>query len=111
MGNLFWLVGDMQGNRRETGDVKKKKKAVTSWVLEDLQESGQQGPQDISPTRTCVYARAHRHTDTHTHLYRYWPDVQDVPIKKAESNFRFLLCENPNQDRPHCFLTPVGISG
>lgn len=38
LGNLFWMVGDVQGGRRETGVAKK---AVTSWVLEDLQDSGQ----------------------------------------------------------------------
>lgn len=69
------------------------KKAATPWVLEDLKDSGQQGPQNISPTRI------HTHACTHTYTLRYWPDVQDAPIKKAEPNFHFLLHENPNQDR------------
>lgn len=110
MGNLFWLVGDMQGNGRETREVKKKKKLLLLGYWRTSRIQGNKVPKISHPhAHVCTHVRTDIHT--HTHLYRYWPDVQDVPIKKAESNFNFLLCENPNQDRPHCFLTPVGVSG
>lgn len=46
------------------------------------------------PPKISVYK--HTHARTHTHLYRYWPGVQDMPAKEAESKMYFLLQKNPN---------------
>lgn len=92
---LRWLWVSSSGRRamcREAGERERSGgESCYSWVLEVPRDSGQ----ELTHTHLT---HTHAHTPTHTHFYRYWPDVQDVPIKKAGSNFHFLLCENPHQD-------------
>lgn len=44
--------------------------------------------------KICLHVYTLKHT--HIHTYGYWPGIQVIPAKEAESKFYFLLQKYPN---------------